>query len=53
MTRQTAAFAFVILFFGLMFLLVATTDIGWLLAGGIGIVVGGVVAGFIAERSRG
>jgi hypothetical protein len=53
MSRQLAAVAFLVLFFGLMFGIVALTGIGWILAGAIGAVCGGLVAGAIAERSRG
>jgi hypothetical protein len=53
MNRQLAGVSFLILFLGIMFGLVALTDIGWILAGVIGLVSGGVVGGAIAERSRG
>jgi hypothetical protein len=53
MTRQRAGAAFLILFFGGALLLVGLTDIGWILAFIISAVVGGIVAGAIAERSRG
>jgi hypothetical protein len=53
MTRERAAAAFLILFFGITLLVVWLTDIGWILAFIIGAVVGGIVAGAIAERSRG
>jgi hypothetical protein len=53
MTRQLAGAAFIVLFFGVALLIIWLTSIGWILAFIISAVVGGVVAGAIAERSRG
>jgi hypothetical protein len=53
MTRQLAGATFLVLFFGVALLIIWLTGIGWILAFIISAVVGGVVAGAIAERSRG
>lgn len=53
MTRGLAGGMFIVLFFGVALLLVGLTDIGWILAFIIGAVSGGIVAGAIADRSRG
>ena len=53
MTRQLAGATFIVLFFGVALLIIWLTGIGWILAFIISAVVGGVVAGAIAERSRG
>ena len=53
MTRQLAGATFIVLFFGVALLIIWLTGIGWILAFIISAVVGAVVAGAIAERSRG
>jgi hypothetical protein len=53
MSRELAGAVFLVLFFGIALLIIWLTGIGWILAFIISAVVGGIVAGAIAERSRG